>query len=187
MSVITDAEALAMIQRLDAKAPALLKPLAASLGLDSEEVCGEVVRDVWDRFRNGEYGRDYYPYSHELEVMTQRVNRCHCVTLEPWHVWGILCRAHKLPKNWHTRYGKRASYLRDIKDRYGITQKQVLVMGSVPLKMAGKLGDDVAMTHVITKAANTLAIFCGWGDWFDDRFVFNAMVLCRKAGSRRKA
>jgi len=56
-------------------------------------------------------------------------------------------------------------------------------MGAVPLRLAGGLGDDVAMTHVITSATNQL-FQSGWGDWFDERFVFNAMVALRKSGKR---
>ena len=55
-------------------------------------------------------------------------------------------------------------------------------MGEVPLRMAGKFGDDVAMTHIITMAANELYRYGNWGDWFDERFVFNAMLSCRKSG-----
>jgi hypothetical protein len=57
-------------------------------------------------------------------------------------------------------------------------------MGQVPLKMAAGFGDDVAMTHIITRATNELFAYGNWGDWFDDRFTFNAMLACRKANKK---
>jgi hypothetical protein len=182
MSVITDAEAWDMVRRLDAKAEALLKPPAARLGLDTAGIAGPVVRLIWQSFVNRDFGRDHYPYSPELADLTTAMNRGADVALEPWHVWGLLCRSHKKQKNWRSHKGKWSPYLRDVRAQYGISIEQMRSMGAVPLRMSGKLGDDVAMTHIITRAANELFAYGNWGDWFDERFVFNAMLSCRKSG-----
>lgn len=184
MSVIYDAEAWDMVQRLDAKAPALLKPLAAQLGIDSPKASGSVVRLIWELFSSVDLGRDHYPYSSELTAMTAAVNRCCGTALECWHVWGLLCRAHKKQKNWRRHRGKWSPYLREMHKRYGISVEQMRVMGEVPLRLGRGMGDDVAMTHVITRATNELFAYGHWGDWFDDRFTFNAMLSCRKASKK---
>jgi hypothetical protein len=184
MSVITDAEAWDMVQRLDAKANALLKPLAAQLGLDGPKISGAVVELIWDSFSRCDFGRDHYPYSVELIHLTAGINRTTGVVLEPWHVWGLLQRVHKKQKNWGAHRGQGSPYLRDLHKQFGISAEQMKAMGAVPLRMAMAtgLGDDVAMTHVITRATNELCSWSNWGDWFDDRFTFNAMLSCRKAG-----
>ena len=69
-------------------------------------------------------------------------------------------------------------------DKYGISVEQMRAMGEVPLKLSQGLGDDVAMTHVMTRATNELFAYGHWGDWFDDRFTFNAMLSCRKASKK---
>jgi hypothetical protein len=184
MSVITDAEAWDIVQRLDAKAPALLKPLASQLGLNGRVISGSVVRLVWDCFRDAERGRDHYPYSQDLTELTALVNQSCGVALEPWHSWGLLCRTHKMKKNHRTRRGQRSPYLKSLHKTYGISVQQMRSMGQVPLKMAAGFGDDVAMTHIITRATNELFAYGNWGDWFDDRFTFNAMLACRKANKK---
>lgn len=184
MTVIYDAEAWDMVQRLDAKAPDLFKPLVFQLGLTTPTVSGSVVRLIWDLFTKSDLSRDYYPYSSELADLTAKVNRCCGTALECWHCWGLLCRTHKKQKNWHKHRGKNSPYLHDIHVRLGVSFEQMRSMGEVPLRMADGIGDDVAMTHVITRATNELSAYCGWGDWFDDRFTFNAMLSCRK--SRKK-
>lgn len=180
MSVITDAEAWDMVQRLDAKAPALLKPLATQLGLDRPKISGLVVRLVWDSFTRCDLGRDHYPYSTELVELTSGVNRSCGVVLEPWHIWCLLQRAHKKQKNWRTHRGQWSPYLKQI--HANVSVEQMRTMGHVPLRMSAGLGDDVAMTHIITRATNQLFALGGWGPWFDDRFTFQAMLSCRKAG-----
>jgi len=182
MSVITDAEAWDMVRRLDAKAEALLKPPAARLGIDGAEIAGKAVRLVWHEFAARELGRDHYPYSPELLGLAAALNRSIGTALECWHVWGLLCRSHKMKKNWRTHKGKWSPYLRETRERYGISLQQMRSMGEVPLRMAGKFGDDVAMTHIIVLATNELYAYGNWGDWFDERFVFNAMLSCRKSG-----
>jgi len=182
VSVITDAEAWDMVQRLDAKAPAFLKPLASQLGLDRSTISGSVVRLVWDLFSRCDLGRDHYPYSPQLVELTAVVNRSCGVALEPWHIWCLLQRAHKKQKNWRTHRGQWSPYLKDLHKRYGISVEQMRSMGEVPLRMSSGMGDDVAMTHVITRATNELFAYGNWGDWLDDRFTFNAMLSCRKAG-----
>lgn len=184
MSVITDAESWDMVQRLDAKAPALLKPLASQLGLEHPVISGQVVRFVWDCFRDAEFGRDHYPYSQELIDLTACVNRNCGVVLEPWHSWAILCRAHKMSKNHRCRRGQWSPYLKSLHKKYGVSVLQMRAMGSVPMKLSRGMGDDVAMTHVITRATNDLFAYGHWGDWFDDRFTFNAMLSCRKANKK---
>jgi hypothetical protein len=184
MSVITDAEAWNMVRRLDAKADALLKPPATVLGVTNEDVAGYVARAIWSAFVSCELPRDHYPYSEELRRITSRVNRLADTALESWHVWGLLCRTHKLKKNWGSHKGKRSPYLSDVRERFSVSVEQMRAMGAVPLMMAGKHGDDVAMTHIITRAANKL-FRSGWGDWADERFTFNAMLSCRKSSSRR--
>ena len=181
MKFIHDIEAWDMVQRLDAKAAALFKPQAAQAGVTDPRVAGSVVRMVWDWFVCETHGRDHYPYSPELLAMTAGVNRFIDVALEPWHVWGLLHRAHKKEKNKRAHMGQWSPYLRESRERFGISIEQMRAMGEVPLLLAGKLGDDVAMTHVITRATNQL-FRDGWGDWFDDRFTFNAMVSLRKTG-----
>jgi hypothetical protein len=180
MKFIHDVESWDMVQRLDAKAAVLYKPLAAQVGLSEPRVCGSVVRMVWEWFLKEQLGRDHYPYSPELLSMTAGINRSIDVALEPWHVWGLLHRAHKKEKNFGTHMGKWSPYLRESRERYGISIEQMRAMGQIPLRLAGKLGDDVAMTHIVTRATNEL-FRKGWGDWFDDRFTFNAMVSLRKA------
>jgi hypothetical protein len=182
MSVITDAEAWDMVRRLDAKAKALLKPPASRLGLHGPIVAGKAVRLIWDCFACGELGRDHYPYSPELTGLTAAINRAADVALEPWHAWGLLCRGHKLQKNWRTHKGKWSPYLREVRTKCGISLEQMRSMGAVPLRMSKGFGDDVAMTHIITRATNELYAYGNWGDWFDERFVFNAMLSCRKSG-----
>lgn len=186
MKFIHDMEAWGMVQRLDAKAAALFKPQASQVGVTDPRVAGSVVRMVWDWFVAEAHGRDHYPYSPELLAMTAGVNRSIDVALEPWHVWGLLHRAHKKEKNKRAHMGQWSPYLRESRERFGISIDQMRAMGEVPLLLAGKLGDDVAMTHVITRATNQL--FCdGWGDWFDDRFTFNAMVSLRKTGEATRS
>jgi hypothetical protein len=180
MSVISDTEAWEMVQRLDFKAPALLKPLATQLGLDRPKVSGAVVRQVWGSFFHSDFGRDHYPYSPELAELTTEVNRSCGVMLEPWHVWCLLQRAHKKQKNWRTHRGQWSPYLKQL--RANVSLEQMRAMGHVPLRMSAGLGDDVAMTHIITRATNHLFALGGWGPWFDDRFTFQAMLSCRKAG-----
>jgi hypothetical protein len=182
VSVITDAEAWDMVRRLDSKADALLKPPATRLGIDSAGIAGPVVRLIWRAFIVRELGRDHYPYSPELVGLTAAINRSAGTALECWHIWGLLCRSHKKQKNWRTHKGKWSPYPRQVRERYGITLEQMRSMGNVPLRMAGKFGDDVAMTHIITRATNELYAYGNWGDWFDERFVFNAMLSCRKSG-----
>jgi hypothetical protein len=182
MSVITDAEAWDMVRRLDAKAEALLKPPATRLGLHGPVIAGKAVRLIWDSFARGEFGRDHYPYSPELTDLTAFINRMSATALEPWHVYGLMWRSHKKQKNWRTHKGKWSPYLRDVRAKYGISIEQMRAMGQLPLRMARQYGDDVAMTHVITRATNELFAYGHWGDWFDDRFVFNAMLSCRKSG-----
>lgn len=182
MSVITDAEAWDMVQRLDAKAPALLKPLASQLGVDGSTISGPVVRLVWDSFSRCDLGRDHYPYSQELAELTTGVNRSCGVVLEPWHVWCLLQRAHKKQKNWRTHRGQWSPYLKQV--RASVSLEQMRAMGEVPLRIAAGMGDDVAMTHIISRATNELFAYGNWGDWFDDRFTFQAMLSCRKAGRR---
>jgi hypothetical protein len=182
MSVITDAEAWDMVRRLDAKAEALLEPPAARLGLHTARLAGPVVRLIWLAFAAREFGRDHYPYSPELTDLTANINRAADVVLKPWHVWGLLCRSHKLQKNWRTHKGKWSPYLREVRAKYGISLEQMRSMGAVPLRMSKGFGDDVAMTHIITRATNELYAYGNWGDWFDERFVFNAMLSCRKSG-----
>jgi hypothetical protein len=182
MSVIYDAEAWDMVRRLDAKAEALLKLPAARHGLHSPGAAGKAVRLVWDLFACGEFGRDHYPYSPELDDLTRRANMMLGTWLDRWHVWGLLHRSHRKQKNWHARKGQRSPYPNDIRAKYGISIEQMRAMGRVPLRMAKKLGDDVAMTPVITRATNELFAYGNWGDWFDDRFVFNAMLSLRKSG-----
>lgn len=184
MSVITDAEAWEMVQRLDDKAPALLKPLASQLGLDGLAISRQVVELIWDLFSRSDFGRDHYPYSLELLLLTANVNRMCGVVLEPWHVWGLLHRAHKKRQNWGTHRANASPYLKALHEEYGVSAEQMRAMGAVPLKMARGLGDDVAMTHVITRATNQLSAWGNWGDWFDDRFTFNAMLSCRKASKK---
>ena len=183
MSVITDAEAWDMVRRLDLKAEALLKPPATRLGIENSCIAGPVVRLIWRAFAARELGRDHYPYSPELMELTACMNRAADAALEPWHVWGLLCRSHKKQKNWRTHKGKWSPYLHDVRANYGVTLEQMRAMGEVPLRMAGKFGDDVAMTHIITMATNELYRYGNWGDWFDERFVFNAMLSCRKSRS----
>jgi hypothetical protein len=185
VSVITDAEAWGIVQRLDAKAPALLKPMASQLGLDGLAISGQVVELVWDSFSRSEFGRDHYPYSAELEWLTVSINRMCGVVLEQWHVWGLLHRVHKKQKNWGKHRGQGSPYLEDLHKEYGVSAEQMKAMGAVPMRLARGLGDDVAMTHVITRATNQLSAWGNWGDWFDDRFTFNAMLACRKAGPVR--
>lgn len=184
MSVIYDAEAWDIAQRLDAKAPALLKPLGSRLGLDCPKASGSVVRLIWELFVSADLGRDHYPYSPELTALTATVNRCCGTALECWHVWALLCRTHKKQKNWRRHRGKWSPYLREMHTKYGISVEQMRVMGEVPLKHSQGMGDDVAMTHIITRATNELFAYGNWGDWFDDRFTFNAMLSCRKANKK---
>jgi hypothetical protein len=181
MKFIHDVEAWQMVQRLDVKAAALFKPQSAQVGIADAGAAGSIVRLIWGSFVCQRHGRDHYPYSPELIEMTAIVNRSVDVCLEPWHVWGLLHRAHKKQKNWRTHMGQWSPYLRESREKFGVSIEQMRAMGRVPLKLAGKLGDDVAMTHVITRATNHLFQH-GWGDWFDDRFTFNAMLSLRKTG-----
>jgi hypothetical protein len=174
-----------MVESLDARALPLLKPSAAQLGVADARTAGSVVRMVWGWFADQRLGRDHYPYSPELTQMTDGVNRSIDVCLEPWHVWGLLHRAHKKEKNWGAHKGQWSPYLRESRNRHGVSMEQMKSMGELPLRLAGGLGDDVAMTHVITRATNQL-FRSGWGNWFDERFVFNAMVALRKSGRGRR-
>jgi hypothetical protein len=187
VSVICDDEAWDMVRRLDAKAGALLKPPASLLGLNTPVIAGKAVRLIWDSFVRGEFGRDHYPYSPELNDLTTFINRASSLALEPWHIYGLMWRSHKKQKNWRAHKGKWSPYLRDVRSKYGISIEQMRAMGQVPLRMARPYGDDVAMTHVITQASNELYAYGCWGDWFDDRFVFNAMLSLRKSGNGVRA
>jgi hypothetical protein len=178
---IHDIEAWQMVERLDVIAAALFKPQSEQVGITDARTAGSIVRLIWGSFVSQRHGRDHYPYSPELTEMTAIVNRFIDVCLEPWHVWGLLHRAHKKDKNRRSHMGQWSAYLRESREKFGVSIEQMRAMGEVPLLLAGKLGDDVAMTHVITRATNQL-FQQGWGDWFDDRFTFNAMVSLRKTG-----
>jgi hypothetical protein len=184
MSVITDAEAWDMVRRLDAKAEALLKPPAARLGIDSPAMGGELIRYVWHAFCVRPYGRSAYPYSVLLQGLTHEVNRHFMVCLEPWHVYGLIVRAHKWKPNWGKHRGKSCSLGNHICSVHEISLEQLKAMGSVSWRIGHDYGDDVAMTSIMENAANVLAR--DWGPWVTPKIAYVALELFRKSRKLRR-
>jgi len=182
MSVITDAEAWDMVGGLDAKAKALLKPPATWLGLDSPQMSGEVIRHLWHAFCGRQYGRSAYPYSMLLDGMTHEVNRSFMVTLEPWHVYGLIVRSHKWKPNWGKHRGEPSFNGKNVCNAHHISVDQLKAMGCVSWRIGHKYGDDVAMTYIMEKAANALAR--DWGPWVTASIAYVALEAFRK--SRRR-